>query len=244
MGLFASKAEREAIERCRQRKIENERLVAEVADLKAHIAELERRLAEVKPVQSITPPPDDRYYRRVADGIVADLKIQHPEWFDVSPLGVDTLNCPYCAGELQKYPLRKIACPHCGKSIYPRKRPQDGARVIIKESDLDVFELQAAYHCTGLWLRQVDAAVNQLEECRKYDGYWLFASFGWLTDRHNARVVCGSAEEREYLEAIFAPGFHAAVSYPPGHFERRFELENDDDECCLSIELPMTEGKI
>ena len=48
--------------------------------------------------------------------------------------------CPTCTAALTLRPNRKAKCPHCGASIFCRTRPFDGARVLLKESELMALE--------------------------------------------------------------------------------------------------------
>jgi DNA-directed RNA polymerase subunit M/transcription elongation factor TFIIS len=39
--------------------------------------------------------------------------------------------CPYCGSILERKPSRKRKCPECGQTIHVRKRPSDGATVLL-----------------------------------------------------------------------------------------------------------------
>jgi DNA-directed RNA polymerase subunit RPC12/RpoP len=57
-------------------------------------------------------------------------------------IGVVDSVCPYCNKELQKKPGKKKKCPHCGKYIYVRTRPQDKKQVLVTEDQAELIEEQ------------------------------------------------------------------------------------------------------
>jgi hypothetical protein len=57
-------------------------------------------------------------------------------------LGLTDAVCPYCEASLQKKPGRKKKCPHCSNFIYVRTRPQDKAKVLLREDQLLAMEEQ------------------------------------------------------------------------------------------------------
>lgn len=52
--------------------------------------------------------------------------------------------CPYCTFDLQKMPGRKKSCPKCKNDIYVRTRPQDNAKILIREEQIIAIEEQWA----------------------------------------------------------------------------------------------------
>lgn len=60
------------------------------------------------------------------------------------PIGHDDGRCPYCATPLVKLPRQKRPCPHCGKVMFPRKRPVDGKVVLFREEELEELNEQRA----------------------------------------------------------------------------------------------------
>ena len=60
------------------------------------------------------------------------------------PIGHDDSQCPYCSTPLVKLPRKLRPCPHCGKILYPRKRPFDGKVVLFLEEELDELDEQRA----------------------------------------------------------------------------------------------------
>ena len=57
-------------------------------------------------------------------------------------LGLTDAVCPYCETRLQKKPVRKKKCPACGNVIFVRTRPQDKARILVREDQLLAVEEQ------------------------------------------------------------------------------------------------------
>lgn len=50
--------------------------------------------------------------------------------------------CPNCRSPLDRRPLKKTACPHCGGSIFVRTRPLGRVRVLASQVDADEIERQ------------------------------------------------------------------------------------------------------
>lgn len=57
-------------------------------------------------------------------------------------IGVSDPVCPYCSGVLDKKPAKKKKCPHCGKFIYVRTRPQDQVKVLVTDQQAELIEEQ------------------------------------------------------------------------------------------------------
>ena len=57
-------------------------------------------------------------------------------------IGVADSVCPYCNKELERKPGKKKKCPHCGKYIYVRTRPQDKKKVLVTEDQAELIEEQ------------------------------------------------------------------------------------------------------
>jgi len=57
-------------------------------------------------------------------------------------VGVSDPTCPYCNDHLDKKPAQKKQCPHCGKYIYVRTRPQDNTKVLVTDEQVEVIEEQ------------------------------------------------------------------------------------------------------
>jgi hypothetical protein len=57
-------------------------------------------------------------------------------------IGVEDDVCPYCGVVLEKRPQRKTCCKHCGGFIYARQRPIDEFRVLLREDQLELLELE------------------------------------------------------------------------------------------------------
>jgi predicted RNA-binding Zn-ribbon protein involved in translation (DUF1610 family) len=54
-----------------------------------------------------------------------------------TPVGNLEAMCPYCNQSLEKKPVRKKKCPHCGQFIYVRTRPSDEHQVIVTEAQAE-----------------------------------------------------------------------------------------------------------
>lgn len=63
---------------------------------------------------------------------------------DLRPLGQEEAICPSCGAELERFPLRKVACPHCGEAIYSRTRPIDRKKVLVNATEAAELEEQYA----------------------------------------------------------------------------------------------------
>ncbi len=59
-----------------------------------------------------------------------------------SDIGVTEAMCPYCNCDLEKFPGRKIKCKSCGNYIYVRTRPFDRKRILIREDEIDLINLE------------------------------------------------------------------------------------------------------
>lgn len=57
-------------------------------------------------------------------------------------IGSENGACPSCGTLLERPPLKKAKCPHCGNFIFVRARPIDGKRVLLKGEDLEQLELE------------------------------------------------------------------------------------------------------
>lgn len=60
----------------------------------------------------------------------------------LAQIGVSGPNCPYCSGLLERKPTKKKKCPHCGKFIYVRTRPQDHVKVLVTDQQVELIEEQ------------------------------------------------------------------------------------------------------
>jgi transposase-like protein len=56
------------------------------------------------------------------------------------PKASSQFNCPYCSQSLEKEPVRKTKCKHCGNFYYIKRDPQDGIRKIVTEEQAQAFE--------------------------------------------------------------------------------------------------------
>ena len=90
----------------------------------------------------------------------------------ISAVGSESASCPSCNATLVKFPLRKIACPHCGQPIYSRTRPSDGRKVLLSEAQAAIVEEQwAAKNGTLVQLRaERSRAENARDELRSKFG--------------------------------------------------------------------------
>lgn len=57
-------------------------------------------------------------------------------------IGSENGACPSCGTLLERPPLKKAKCPHCGNFIFIRSRPIDGKRVLLKGTDLGQLEFE------------------------------------------------------------------------------------------------------
>ena len=57
-------------------------------------------------------------------------------------IGVTTPNCPYCGVELAKFPGRKTKCKSCGNFIYVRTRPADNIKILIREDEKELIQIE------------------------------------------------------------------------------------------------------
>ncbi len=57
-------------------------------------------------------------------------------------IGLSDPVCPYCYGHLEQKPAKKKKCPHCGKYIYVRTRPQDQMKVLVTDKQAELIEEQ------------------------------------------------------------------------------------------------------
>ncbi len=64
--------------------------------------------------------------------------------------------CPYCQNALKKIPGAKTKCSQCGRFIYVRTRPEDGARVLVTEAD--------AHRINEAWESTIREGVREPEE--------------------------------------------------------------------------------
>ena len=92
------------------------------------------------------------------DAAVHELENEYDEIFEQSAAGRQSLDaelvfkavgnmddrCPYCDSELSKRPGRKAKCPHCGDSIYVRKRPNSEDRALMTEAQTLINDSQLA----------------------------------------------------------------------------------------------------
>lgn len=223
MSLFTSKKEREAIERCRQQKIENEALKAKVVELQNRVGELENLLlqqeAQADQQAGVIDEEWDSHYRALSEEIVEELRRTHPTYFNLEPLGITSQNCPYCGIALSKFPSRKTRCPSCGGYFYPRKRPQDEVHAILTEGDVFIWKLQNDYLYSGSWKRSVEMAISDLTRAKLRCGCWVYFSNGDYQEMHGKRIVCDSEEERVLLRSVFLPGGGAFTSLPPEYYD-------------------------
>lgn len=61
---------------------------------------------------------------------------------ELPKIGVSDPVCPYCSGLLERKPAKKMKCPHCGKFIYVRTRPQDQVKVLVTDQQAEIIEEQ------------------------------------------------------------------------------------------------------
>ena len=59
-----------------------------------------------------------------------------------SNIGITTPNCPYCGVDLAKFPGRKTKCKTCGNFIYVRTRPADNAKILIREDEKELIQIE------------------------------------------------------------------------------------------------------
>lgn len=83
-------------------------------------------------------------------------------WRDLlTPIGVAGPICPHCGHVFEKMPQRKRACPSCCGVFHSRKRPLDGAKVLLTEPQALEGEGQSAL--VGFAQEGVaDAALNAI----------------------------------------------------------------------------------
>lgn len=90
-----------------------------------------------------------------------------PGWRSlITPVGVSSPTCPYCGHAFEKMPQRKRSCPSCAGVFYSRKRAIDGAKVLLKESEVPVLEAQdslVALAQDGTTAGDLDQAVRALQ---------------------------------------------------------------------------------
>lgn len=55
-------------------------------------------------------------------------------------IGSTQQQCPYCDTALAKFPARAAKCKKCGNTYHSKKRPIDGLKVILKESEVAALE--------------------------------------------------------------------------------------------------------
>lgn len=84
----------------------------------------------------------------------------------ITPLGVTIPACPSCGVELPKFYQRKAKCKDCGEDIYSRKRPFDGKKALLKESDL--AELNKQNHIKDIGLKDYLIELEHFEAIREH----------------------------------------------------------------------------
>lgn len=89
-------------------------------------------------------------------------------------IGVETPTCPYCGCELVKFPGRKTKCKKCENYIYVRTRPADGKRILIKENEKQLIQIEWEKKNGTFEIRQMErnefAQIKQkLQKLRKCD---------------------------------------------------------------------------
>ncbi len=92
------------------------------------------------------------------------------EDYKLQKIGVETANCPYCDAILDKFPQRKSTCKKCGGIIYIRTRPIDQKKVLLKETELALFDKEHTKrqeYCSSLSLVGYIDITNELQEVIK-----------------------------------------------------------------------------
>jgi len=82
----------------------------------------------------------------------------------MKPLGNIEPICPYCKKSLQRKPMRRSQCPHCGNYFRVRTRPQDRQQALVTEEQAEEIAKQY-YEGYGrdpeIWLREKCEIWNQ-----------------------------------------------------------------------------------
>lgn len=84
----------------------------------------------------------------------------------LTEIGIASPTCPHCAHAFEKMPQRKRSCPKCGGVFYSRKRPFDGAKVLLTEAHARDGEAQDALVMLtqeGVDDSELDALVGALQ---------------------------------------------------------------------------------
>lgn len=86
----------------------------------------------------------DRLFGRDTPSQPQQLQTRRKGQPPLQPIGHADGKCPYCSLAPTRPPRQKRACEHCGKPIYPRKRPFDGKVVFLREDELEQLDEQRA----------------------------------------------------------------------------------------------------
>jgi len=75
-------------------------------------------------------------------------------------IGLTDATCPYCNHNLGNMPGRKKRCPTCRNEIFVRTRPQDRARILVREDELPAVENLWAVHRATQPIRAIEIVVT------------------------------------------------------------------------------------
>ncbi len=75
-------------------------------------------------------------------------------------IGLTDAICPYCNHKLGSMPGRKKKCPACRNAIFVRTRPQDRARILVREDELPAVENLWAVHRASQPIRTIEIVVT------------------------------------------------------------------------------------
>jgi DNA-directed RNA polymerase subunit RPC12/RpoP len=114
--------------------------------------------------------------------------------------------CPYCSRELQKVPTRKSRCPHCGKTIFVKRGPDEIVKRLVTEDEAQRIEqawtLRRVRSEFADWLRSVGLGERAIE----------LDAFDTALDVRNAGIVllylaaatAGKRHERKFAHCMLA----------------------------------------
>jgi hypothetical protein len=79
----------------------------------------------------------------------------------MNPLDQRRAECPYCQKALSKVPAAKTKCRNCGRFMFVRTRPQDGARVVVTAGEAHRFEEEwTTYNDMRWWINHDEEVRN------------------------------------------------------------------------------------